>query len=125
MYPEAPQLKANGNILLWDAVRNFKLREQIGKVGIILLGIELALSKIAVDLGSGAEADYFVPYPTEISTRLLLSLINSDTLNFISLTAEEILLAYPLTQATAMPDKVALPCLDGRKASISDCLRER
>lgn len=65
-------------------------------------------------LDQKAEAGYFVPHPMEIST-LLLILIDSATLNLVSLTADEILLACPLTQATVMPDKV-LPHHDGRKA---------
>lgn len=67
-------------------------------------------------LDQKAEADYFVPHPTEISTLLLLSLINSATLNLVSLAADEILLACLLTQATVMPNIVMLPHLDGSKA---------
>lgn len=67
-------------------------------------------------LDQKAEAGYFVPHPMEISTLLLLILIDSATLNLVSLTADEILLACPLTQATVMPNKVLLPHHDGRKA---------
>lgn len=76
-------------------------------------------------LDQKAEADYFAPHPTEISTLMLLSLINSATLNLVSLTADEILVACPLTLATVMPNKELLPHLDGRKAQMAGGLRER
>lgn len=69
-----------------------------------------------------AEADCFVPHPTEISTLPLHRLITSPTLNLVSLTGDSFLLSCPLT-SWSDANQMFLSHLDGRKTQIADCLR--
>jgi len=70
-------------MLLWDVARNFNFPEsRLAKLALFQLALSWLCLKLMWTLGRKEKIGCFLPYPAEVSTLLLLILINFGTLSW-------------------------------------------